>query len=99
MINLFALKFKSALDIFVSFILILILLPLLVICFVIIFLEDGFNPIFIQKRIGINGISFNMLKFRTMTPNSEHKGSGYYCYEGDPRITKCGGYTISSKIR
>ena len=92
MLNLFALKFKSALDIFISFILILLLSPLLFICYIIIFLEDGFNPIFVQKRIGKNGNSFNIYKFRTMRPNSEHLGSGYYCYEGDPRITKSGKY-------
>lgn len=90
MLNLFALKVKSILDVFVSFLLILLLSPLLIICIAVIYLDDGFNPIFVQKRIGINGKSFKMYKFRTMRPNSEHIGSGYYCFEGDPRITKYG---------
>tara|TARA_B100000073_G_scaffold348470_1_gene367583 strand:+ start:21344 stop:21964 length:621 start_codon:yes stop_codon:yes gene_type:complete len=90
MLNLFALKVKSILDVFVSFLLILLLSPLFIICIAVIYFDDGFNPIFVQKRIGINGKSFKMYKFRTMRPNSEHIGSGYYCFEGDPRITKYG---------
>ena len=86
MINLVSLKLKNLLDLFISFF--NSFLSILIICFLIILIQDGYNPIFVQKRIGFNGKTFRMYKFRTMTPNSEHSGSGYYCFEGDTRITK-----------
>ena len=92
MINLVSLKLKNLLDLFISFFLIVFSSPILIICFLIILIQDGYNPIFVQKRIGFNGKTFRMYKFRTMTPNSEHSGSGYYCFEGDTRITKIGKY-------
>lgn len=90
MLNLISEQLKFILDFFVSFFLFLILSPLFIICFFIKYFEDHHNPIFVQKRIGINGRLFKMYKFRTMTPNSEHSGTGYYCYKDDPRITSFG---------
>ena len=45
---------------------------------------------FIQRRIGLHGKTFRMLKFRTMINNAEKVGSGLYSYCDDPRITPIG---------
>ncbi len=90
MLNLLSTKVKLILDFSVSIILFFILSPIFIICLSIKYFEDFHNPIFIQKRIGKNGRSFEMYKFRTMTPDSEHSGTGYYCFKGDPRITNFG---------
>ena len=52
---------------------------------------DDPGPVFFkQKRLGLNGKEFNMLKFRSMKINSEHTGSGVYSGKDDPRVTRVG---------
>ena len=83
-------KIKFILDFLFSILLLIVLSPIFIICFLIKYFEDFHNPFFIQKRIGKDGYTFKMYKFRTMMPDSEHSGTGYYCYEGDKRITNFG---------
>jgi len=45
-------------------------IPLCAIIALAIWFEDGANPFFTQKRIGKNGKTFTMIKFRTMVPNA-----------------------------
>ena len=68
----------------------LLLLPIIFFLSILIYFLDGHPVFFSQKRIGLNGKYFSLLKFRTMKNNSEKSHTGYYCYEGDPRITKLG---------
>ena len=56
-------------DIFISILILLFLSPLILVIFIICFFESG-NPIFIQKRVGKNKKSFNLIKFRTMKVNT-----------------------------
>jgi len=69
-------KIKFFFDIFFSFIGLLILSPLFLLISILIFLIMGRPIFFIQKRPGLNGEIFNMIKFRTMrnptTKNGEH---------------------------
>jgi lipopolysaccharide/colanic/teichoic acid biosynthesis glycosyltransferase len=53
-------------------------------------LDDG-GPIFYrQRRVGLNGEEFELLKLRTMEVGAETKGAGFAVNEGDPRITRAG---------
>ena len=53
-------------------------------------LQDA-GPIFYrQRRVGLNGEEFELLKLRTMEVGAEHKGAGYAVDKGDPRITRVG---------
>jgi O-antigen biosynthesis protein WbqP len=57
---------------FFAIILLIILTPLLLVCTILIYIEDGFPIFFKQKRFGINSSFFIIYKFRTMkrtTPN------------------------------
>ena len=56
-------------DIVISILILFFLSPLLLVIFIICFFESG-NPIFIQKRVGKNKKSFNLIKFRTMKINT-----------------------------
>ena len=62
------------LDIFFSLLGLLILLPLFFIIFLI-GCFDTSSPLFIQKRIGINLTSFELVKFRTMKINTISRGT------------------------
>lgn len=50
--------------------LLLILSPIFIIIFIIIYLEDGFPIFFTQKRVGINYTFFKIYKFRSMKKNT-----------------------------
>lgn len=52
---------------------------------------DSHGPIlFRQKRLGLNGKEFEMLKFRSMCVGAEHTGSGVYSDCNDARVTRVG---------
>jgi lipopolysaccharide/colanic/teichoic acid biosynthesis glycosyltransferase len=53
-------------------------------------LDDGGPIIYRQRRVGLNGNEFDLLKLRTMEVGAERKGAGFAVNEGDPRITKVG---------
>ena len=77
---------------------------IVVLLYVLIWLEDRKNPLFLQKRIGKNGKSFATIKFRTMVPNAEERlkeslqadpilraeWEKHFKLKKDPRITKIG---------
>ena len=53
------------LDVVFSFFILILLFPLFILIFFIVFLDNGF-PLFIQKRVGLNLKNFTLIKFRTM---------------------------------
>ena len=54
-------------------------------------LDDGGPILYRQRRVGLNGEEFELVKLRTMQVGAEHTGAGYAVNEGDPRITRVGG--------
>ena len=53
------------LDIVFSFLILILLFPLFILIFFIVFLDNGF-PLYIPKRVGLNLKNFTLIKFRTM---------------------------------
>jgi lipopolysaccharide/colanic/teichoic acid biosynthesis glycosyltransferase len=43
-----------------------------------------------QRRVGRDGVDFELLKLRTMVVGAEHRGAGYAVDKGDARITGVG---------
>jgi len=82
--------FKRIVDFTICLVALIILSPLLGLLALAIYAYDRQDPIFRQVRLGRHRKPFVMLKFRSMTVGSEKHGSGYYCYENDPRITPIG---------
>jgi lipopolysaccharide/colanic/teichoic acid biosynthesis glycosyltransferase len=64
--------------------------PVLLLAMVAIRLETPGSPIYRQRRIGLHGEPFEMLKLRTMVSGAEHHGAGMAVNYGDPRITRVG---------
>ena len=80
---------KRTMDILISATFLLLTLPTLLIVAAAIMIED-FGPIFYsQERVGQNGDSFWILKFRTMRVDAEKFGA-VWASENDPRITRVG---------
>lgn len=92
--------FKRLFDLLFSFLAILLLFPLLLAISAAIFLQDGHNPFFIQKRLTKNGREFKMYKFRSMYPGAEreleslkHRNEAdgpVFKMANDPRVTGIG---------
>ena len=82
--------FKRIFDIFVGLSVLLLLWPVMVLMAIAIYIEDPGPVLFRQRRLGLHGEEFTMLKFRSMKQNSEHTGSGVYSDKDDPRVLKTG---------
>ncbi|WP_175073495.1 sugar transferase [Terribacillus sp. AE2B 122] len=92
---------KRFIDVFVSAVSIILLLPVFLLIALFIKIEDRKGTvIFSQVRVGKNGQTFNMYKFRSMVSNAEelledllehNEASGpIFKIKEDPRITKIG---------
>ena len=66
------LKLKRVIDILFSLLLLLVFLPILILAIMVLFIDDPRNVFFVQKRVGLNGKTFKLIKLRTMT-NFSHK--------------------------
>jgi lipopolysaccharide/colanic/teichoic acid biosynthesis glycosyltransferase len=53
-------------------------------------LEDGGPVLYRQRRVGLGGRDFDLLKLRTMVVGAEQKGAGLAVNRGDARITRVG---------
>ncbi|MBN1276184.1 MAG: TIGR03013 family PEP-CTERM/XrtA system glycosyltransferase [Deltaproteobacteria bacterium] len=81
----------------VSFILLSILSPVLILVCVLIKLDSPGPFFFLQERIGLNGTIFNLIKFRSMTHEAESRTGPVFAQKNDPRVTRVG--RIIRKIR
>ena len=64
--------------------------PLLAAAAAAIKLEDRGPVFYRQRRVGLHGNEFELLKLRTMEVGAESRGAGLAVNEGDPRITRVG---------
>jgi lipopolysaccharide/colanic/teichoic acid biosynthesis glycosyltransferase len=53
-------------------------------------LEGPGHPIYRQRRVGRDGVPFDLFKLRTMVSGAETMGSGLIVDQGDVRITRVG---------
>lgn len=96
---------KRAFDLVASSLGILLLTPLWLVLAALVRLGDGGPVFFVQQRVGSNGTTFPMFKFRTMVPDAEavlsqlQRDAGrdagntvMFKMRHDPRITRAGGF-------
>jgi lipopolysaccharide/colanic/teichoic acid biosynthesis glycosyltransferase len=81
---------KRALDVAGAALVLALAGPLLALAALAVKLEDGGPAFYRQRRVGLNGAEFELLKLRTMVVGAERQGAGYAVNEGDPRITRSG---------
>lgn len=99
---------KRLIDILLSLLGLIIVSPIMLIVAILIKLESTGPVIFSQKRVGLNGKEFNMLKFRSMVQNAEelkeklqkqNEMSGpMFKMKEDPRVTKVGKFIRKTSI-
>tara|TARA_B100001057_G_scaffold491285_1_gene581202 strand:- start:3444 stop:4031 length:588 start_codon:yes stop_codon:yes gene_type:complete len=95
MINSFL---KRLFDIAVSFFLIFLLTPFLLIICLTIFFEIKQNPIFIQKRNGKNLKKFKIFKLKTMYQSEDGVNNFTQVNKGDARISRTGSFLRKNSL-
>ena len=89
---------KRILDILVSLLALIILLPVFIpIILILKFSAEG-EVFYFQERYGINNSKFKIWKFATMLKNSMNMGTGSITLQNDPRVTKIGSFLRKTKI-
>ena len=81
---------RRAVDIVVSAAGLLVTSPLLALAALAVRLETPGPIIYRQRRSGLHGREFDVLKLRTMVDGAEHKGAGLAINANDARITRVG---------
>ena len=66
--------------------------PVLLAGMIAIRIESPGSPIYRQRRVGKDGVPFDMYKLRTMVADAEFMGDGLAVNRGDPRITRVGAF-------
>ena len=89
---------KRLLDIIVSFITLLILLPLFIHIVIALRLTAEGEVFYFQERIGLNNSKFQIWKFATMLKNSMNMGTGSITLQNDFRVTPIGKFLRKTKI-
>ena len=89
---------KRTIDCILSALALVLLSPLLLIVAIAVKLDSKGPILFEQKRLGLHGKEFFILKFRSMTVNAEHTGSGVYSDDNDPRVTRVGKFIRATSI-
>lgn len=87
--------FKPLLDRLVAIILVVLLFPVLLLISILIIFFNRTNPFFIQSRPGLNERIFNLIKFKTMTDETDDNG---YLIADYKRITKLGNFLRNSSL-
>jgi lipopolysaccharide/colanic/teichoic acid biosynthesis glycosyltransferase len=81
---------KRALDLLAVLVLGLLAAPVVGVAILLVRLESPGHPIYRQRRVGRDGVPFELYKLRTMVSGAEKIGLGMAVDEGDDRITRVG---------
>ena len=83
---------KRILDLLIGGAFALVTLPVVGICALAVKLDDPGPSLYRQRRSGLDGREFEIVKLRTMVVGAETMGAGLAVDEGDSRITRIGGF-------
>ncbi len=81
---------RRAIDIVLGTLALIVAAPVIAVAMVAIRLESRGHPIYRQRRVGKDGVPFDLLKLRTMVAGAERIGAGLAINENDPRVTRVG---------
>lgn len=88
---------KRALDVAAATTLLLFFAPLLAVCALLIKLESKGPVLYRQRRVGLDGCEFDILKLRSMVVDAEGDGAARWARPNDSRITRVG--SVIRKLR
>ncbi|HEX8300589.1 TIGR03013 family XrtA/PEP-CTERM system glycosyltransferase [Sphingomonas sp.] len=89
--------FKRLFDIAASLTLLTFMLPVILITAIAVKLESKGPAFYRQRRVGLYGVGFDVIKLRSMRQDAEVGGNAVWAEKNDPRITRIG--NIIRKLR
>ncbi|MFT4873906.1 TIGR03013 family XrtA/PEP-CTERM system glycosyltransferase [Congregibacter sp.] len=91
---------KRLFDVAMSFMLLMISWPFMLLAVVAIWMEDGVGApiLYKQRRVGLDGRIFEVIKFRSMTVNAEGDGKARWATANDVRVTRVGKFMRKTRI-
>lgn len=90
--------FKRLIDLLLSFLAIVVLIPVWIILAIAIFISDPGPIFFTQKRVGKNKKIFKILKFRTMKTSTPHDMPTHMLENPEQYITKVGRFLRKTSL-
>jgi len=90
--------FKRMFDITASLLLLTLSLPLILITAIAIKLESKGPAFYRQRRVGLYGVGFDVIKLRSMRQDAEVDGKAVWAEKDDPRITRIGRIIRKTRI-
>jgi lipopolysaccharide/colanic/teichoic acid biosynthesis glycosyltransferase len=81
---------KRTLDVVLASAMLVVSAPALALAALLIRLETHGHPVYRQRRVGRDGVPFELYKLRTMVSGAEGMGAGLALEAGDSRITRFG---------
>ena len=85
-------------DVLLSLLSLLVLLPLFIPIVIILLLTGEHKVFYLQTRVGYKNKDFKIIKFATMLSNSANMGSGSLTLKNDPRVLPFGTFLRKTKI-
>ena len=89
---------KRAFDLICSAIILLATFPVMLLTALLIYLEDRAPIFYSQERVGKDGQTFKVLKFRSMRNDAEKGGKPQWAAQNDPRVTRVGNFIRKTRI-
>ncbi len=89
---------RRVFDLVVAAAVLVVTSPLLLLALVAVPLESRGSPIYRQRRIGLEGHEFEVVKLRTMVSGAENLGAGLAVAANDERITRLGALLRRSSV-
>jgi exopolysaccharide biosynthesis polyprenyl glycosylphosphotransferase len=89
---------KRAFDVAAAAALVVICAPVMVVAALLVRLDSDGPILYRQERVGRNGRSFLLTKFRTMRPDAEADGRPVWARLGDARVTRVGRFLRKARL-
>jgi len=89
---------KRTIDLVLSLVIGVLSLPVMVLTAIAIVLESGRPFLYCQERVGENGKTFTLCKFRSMRTDAEKGGTPLWAKDGDDRVTHVGRFIRTTRF-
>ena len=89
---------KRGFDLVCSAIILLLAFPVMLVTALMIYMEDRSPVFYSQERVGKDGKTFFVMKFRSMRNDAEKGGKPQWAAKDDPRVTRIGNFIRKVRI-